>query len=265
MKPARTAILLSVLALLPACLENIAGPQNHPPQNEQPMAAMTSAYERREFLVQNEGYKRILLYFWMEPYAPLPENVKFPLLLILHGSGGNAYAGEYIAAHDMRLQYPAFVIVPAGAVNRVWAHADPANAQYEDLGDVMALLQHVAATYPVDPERVYVIGCSMGGTGAFAATDRYPGVFAAAVPMSGGWIPANAPEMVGTKFLIIHGLKDTMVPVEMSREMAVALRDAGAAVQYEEIPTMAHECPSSMLYGPEVWQWLFSQRLTMVE
>ena len=48
------------------------------------------------------------------------------------------------------------------------------------------LLTHLLETLPVDPERIYVTGNSMGGYGTYAWAGASPKHFAAIAPMVGG-------------------------------------------------------------------------------
>ncbi len=58
---------------------------------------------------------------------------------------------------------------------------------YEGIGEVATLevVRDALARFGLDPERLYITGSSMGGTGAFRHGVRYPGTFAAAVGVDG--------------------------------------------------------------------------------
>jgi len=148
---------------------------------------------------------------------------KYPLVITLHGIGGrgakdwerNCYANSVLAKPAMRTKFPCFVVAPTVDKPSHWAG--------DRLADVFELVEHLRQELPVDPDRIYVTGQSMGGYGTFEAIVRRPGLFAAAAPVCGGNKPANAKTIAGIPIWIFHGAKDRMVPVARSREMVEAL------------------------------------------
>ncbi|MBL8995632.1 MAG: phospholipase, partial [Spirochaetia bacterium] len=86
---------------------------------------------------------------------------KSPLILFLHGSGGRGtniakLLGEGLPkAIDMVPSFPMAVAAPQlSPSNRGW---------YEISNTIVALVDEILATNPIDPERVYLTGLSMGG------------------------------------------------------------------------------------------------------
>ena len=225
--------------------------------NVRPMAASTKFYQPREFQTLSE---RILTYYWLEPATPYPRGVKFPLIIALHGGTGRAYAGEYLATPLMRKRYPSFVAVPITPKPPIWAHPDARYSALENLGYVEELIGGLLQKYPVDPNRIYIIGCSIGGTGVFGAIARYPDLFAAGIALSGYWKTIDAPIMINTPLLIIHGAEDSVIDATQSREMAEAIEENGGnRVIYREVDSFGHNCPSSSLYNLNIWRWLYAQ------
>lgn len=225
--------------------------------NTRPMAASTKYYKPREFQTLSE---RVLTYFWLEPAKPHPRGVKFPLVIVLHGGTGRAYAGEYLATPLMRERYPSFIAVPVTSKPAIWAHPDPRYSVHENLGYVEELIGELMQKHPVDPNRIYIIGCSIGGVGAFGAIARYPDLFAAGIAISGYWKDIDAPIMINTPLLIIHGAEDSVLDPARSREMAKAIEENGGhRVLYREVPDFGHNCPSATLYNINIWRWLYTQ------
>jgi dienelactone hydrolase len=50
---------------------------------------------------------------------------------------------------------------------------------------ILSLIEIAKAQYDVDPDRVYVVGFSMGGTGSWHMAGRFPDLFAGAAPCAG--------------------------------------------------------------------------------
>ena len=49
---------------------------------------------------------------------------------------------------------------------------------------MIALIEHICNTLPVDRDRVYLTGFSMGGFGTWQTACQYPDRFAAIVPLA---------------------------------------------------------------------------------
>ncbi|MCP4869634.1 MAG: prolyl oligopeptidase family serine peptidase [Proteobacteria bacterium] len=104
-----------------------------------------------------------------------------PLVLSLHyaGHGTEWYgAGLVEAVVEPGLRELASIIVGPDCLGRTWADASSEAA-------VAEVLDHVAATWSVDPQRTLVTGYSMGGMGTWTMVQEFPDRFAAAIPMAG--------------------------------------------------------------------------------
>jgi poly(3-hydroxybutyrate) depolymerase len=113
-----------------------------------------------------------------------------PLLLLLHGSGGDQWEITQAAANldgrstfrgtlEEKVQEPRFLLC---------APLARGPSGYEQIAevDVMQTLDEVERDYHVDPDRVYALGWSMGGAGSFLMATRFPDRFAAVMPVAGG-------------------------------------------------------------------------------
>jgi dipeptidyl aminopeptidase/acylaminoacyl peptidase len=84
-------------------------------------------------------------------------------------------------------------------------------------------------------------------------------MFAAAVSVSGGWTPEDAPKLTKIPILAIHGKKDENVPAEFSRGVTGLINQYGGHALYFEFPEMSHQCPDQALYEDYLWDWMFKQ------
>jgi predicted esterase len=75
----------------------------------------------------------------------------------------------------------------------------------EYLADVIA---ECKSRFNIDPDRVFLMGHSMGGFGAYHHVQRQPDRFAAVVASSGSWSLAYWPVIQGTPLCIVHGVHD---------------------------------------------------------
>ena len=236
--------------------------------SEQPLDEVTPGFERKIFPALDKKGKP-LTYFWFQPSPPYPENLKFPLVLVLHDATGKANAGKSLVSPAMQTAFPAFVVVPALPATSVWANPKPivmddgkllGGVAYEALHDAVNLIKTLPSQYPIDTKRIYVVGCAEGGMGAFGAALHYPDVFAAAVPISGAWSPEDSPKMTKTPIWAFHGAKDDVMPSYLTKDMVNLIHEYGGPIFYTEYPVMKHDCAYNELYAPQMWEWIFKQQ-----
>ena len=164
-----------------------------------------------------------------------------PLVIALHGSGGNENSffddeAHYPAKDGLKQaaeQYHVLAVCPSGR----------GNTNYRGLGEisVFGVLEDVKKRYAVDVERVYVTGHSMGGTGATDLALHHPGLFAAVVPLAAArsirWVAANAEH---TPFWWIGGAQDQdfyKIGVAVGFER---MKQLGYAARFTELPDEGH-------------------------
>ncbi len=215
----------------------------------------------------------------------LPENFdkakSYPLVLCLHGAGqmkkppyqAVTGASQKLLQPEMRAKYPAFILVPQTTTG--WFVADERArklvlsggyrlADHEETGMSKLVLQAVSDTmkeYNVDPARLYVTGQSGGAVYTWELLMRHPGMFAAAVPVCG---PGDVTmvDKVDCPVWVFQGSADPMVQAARSREMVAAMKAAGRAVKYTELPGVGHEAWGPAWDDPDLPGWLFSQKRT---
>ncbi len=75
------------------------------------------------------------------------------------------------------------------------------------LADVIRECKH---RYNIDRDRVFLLGHSMGGFGAFHHAQRQPDRFAAVIANAGSWKLGHWPAMRGTRLCFINGIEDAV-------------------------------------------------------
>ncbi|MFC2173551.1 prolyl oligopeptidase family serine peptidase, partial [Acidobacteriota bacterium] len=187
----------------------------------------------------------------------------YGLILSLHGAGVKSL-GQVKA---YRPKARAFVVAPT---NR-----RPFGFDWQDWGrlNALAALKEVLTRYPIDPDRIYLTGHSMGGHGTWHVGLLHPGLFAALAP-SAGWTdfhlysprflrrsalyahpqlaaihemallgdrtPLFASNAASLPVFVLHGGADDNVPPTHGRRMAGILRSLGADPVYTEVPEKGH-------------------------
>lgn len=196
-------------------------------------------------------------------FVPQQAPPGLPLVLCLHGAGGNTAAANLLAAPASQAQHPCIVLAPEceGRGARWVTSSFRANPKQRSVtSELMETLAAVVATTKANPRQVYVTGQSMGGVGAWGLIEQHPERFAAAIPICGIWEPEDAVRMKSVPVWAFHGAKDPTVPVAGSRAMIAALKAAGADPRYTEFPEVGHGSWDAAYATPGLWDWLFAQR-----
>jgi len=169
-----------------------------------------------------------------------------PLVVALHGMGGdeNSIFDAYGGAFKPAAEQAAFIAVcPKG---RDSASMYRGSAEQ----DVMDVLAEVRRDYRIDPNRIYLMGHSMGGYGTWSIAMAHPDVFAALGPISGGGNPSGMAMIAQIPEYVVHGDNDPTVPVTQSRAMVEAGKKAGASIVYVEVPGGNHMTVVAPQFGP---------------
>lgn len=185
--------------------------------------------------------------------------VRWPLVVSMHGHGWYAP----FQGHPAPSYSGAFCLSPQGR----------GATDYKDLGelDVLQAISEVQKDFNIDPDRIYLTGSSMGGTGSFHLGVHYADRFAGIFPIVGnadnlawtarwGWnrifsgrntelrnwlqeghtARAFAGNLFNLPTYILAGAGDTVVPPEHSRNTTAELRKLGCPVEYREFPGVGH-------------------------
>jgi polyhydroxybutyrate depolymerase len=151
-----------------------------------------------------------------------------PLVLVLHGGGGSARQAEESYGWTDLADDEGFVALHPQGLHRTWnteggccgrAEAE----QVDDVAFLEALIGHVSAELPIDPDRVYVTGMSNGAMMAYTLVCRSDAV-AAIAPVAGTMLD-DCPEPRPVSVHHVHGLLDRTVPFDGSPGAGVARID----------------------------------------
>jgi predicted peptidase len=213
--------------------------------------------------------------FYRQLYPDYDTIRKYPLVIFLHGSGERGSDNEAqlkwgvqnFATDEMMKLHPAVVIAPQCPAGKGWSNfsntirgsmtLQPSPSKPMEL--LIALINQVKKNFPVDTNRIYITGLSMGGFGTFDAIERYPGMFAAAVPVCGGGDVSKAATIAQIPVWIFHGAEDAAVNPQYSLDMAEALRKAGAHPGLTMYPETGHFSWIAAYSDPAMMEWLFRQ------
>jgi predicted peptidase len=182
---------------------------------------------------------------------------RMPLVLFLHGAGERGDDLEIVAKHgpprkiEAGEDYP-FILVSPQCPSESWWKPD----------SLMALIDEIVDRHPVDEQRIYVTGLSMGGYGTWALAGEYPSRFAAIAPICGGGTRQHARRIAQAKIpaWVFHGAKDTTVPPDESQRLVQLMEQFGAEVKLTIYPETGHDSWTQTYDNPDVFKWLLSHR-----
>ena len=207
----------------------------------------------------------------------MKEGGKYPLVLTFHGSSscGDDNISQLkekrgpleIMDYTERKGVKAFILSPQCPAGQAWvntpwygkSHTMPKEPAFA-MKMTLALLDKLLKDLPVDKDRIYVTGLSLGGFGTWDIIQRKPSMFAAAIPVCGGGDTAEAGNLKKLPIWIFHGDSDTLVYTKRSRDMYKALKAVAANVQYTEYENTGHDSFTETYKNDKVLDWFFSQK-----
>lgn len=198
---------------------------------------------------------------------------KYPLVVVFPGSGaiGNdnksqlGLMAKLWATQDISSAYPAYVLAPQFPSrssnytldsSRNVLVSKPANCLYAAL----KLIDSMKTALPVDLQRIYLVGFSMGGSTVMNALTARPDLFSAAVSIAG--IPQfdSIQSISHVPLWLMHGDMDTENPSK-SNEQYYREASVNNKTRFWMFEQTAHEdIFSTVLLGKNIPEWLFSKK-----
>ena len=203
------------------------------------------------------------------------EGKRLPLLITLHGAGGTGVDIHRVKRHPLgvmrmleRCGIESLVVCPQAAKS---PRKEGARGGWVP-ADLDCLLAHVLMTLPVDPDRVYLTGTSMGGYGTYAWAAASPEHFAAIAPMVGG-LGALGPKdvtpdleqwgksLAKLPMRAYYGGKDRVVPPDRGGMILKAIEKAGGTqAEVIVLEDLGHDAARRPYQDPEFFKWLFARK-----
>jgi predicted esterase len=162
---------------------------------------------------------------------------RLPCLIFLHGMGGNIKACLWVLAKLSR-QIECAVIAPTFGIGN-WDQ--PGGAEL-----VVDVAREALATLPLDPERVFLMGCSNGAMGVTRAVLKEPRLFKGLVFLS----PVTEDELFSRpefltrkddrKVLFLQGGRDKRIPRSIVEGTVALLRRLGCDVRLKVFDEQDH-------------------------
>jgi len=157
---------------------------------------------------------------------------KFALIVQLHGIGPKSLAGRRLQWGGMGVKEwvdPSAPVLVASVYGR-------GNTFYQGQGeeDVMEVVADVQRRYSIDPDRIFIMGHSMGGAGSWFVGLRHPDRFGSITPIDAAMgfgnatdVPAVLPDWMQPQAALFQ--PDNYFP--NARNVLVFMKNAGAGIQ----------------------------------
>jgi pimeloyl-ACP methyl ester carboxylesterase len=202
------------------------------------------------------GYKSLVL---IPSNTSEAINGKLPTILFLHGIGerGNNLSNLKQKGFPRNLegdkQFPFIFVMPQCPSSTEWYYTNADN-----VSDMGMFLDDIIARFPIDPDRLYITGLSMGGIGSWYFAIKLPSRFAALVPVSfrgDGWSPEPAKDIPVWAF---HGAKDGVIPLTKAQELVNQFNLVGGSIRFDPYPNGGHDASTwTVTYNnPDVYEWM---------
>ncbi len=184
------------------------------------------------------------------------EAEKRPVIIFLHGIGTRGKPIEVLMRNsffkitDEHENFPFIRIAPL-CTGVTW---------FDMMDELKALVKKISEKSYVDPDRIYLLGNSMGGYGTWYLATSIPEHFAAIIPICGGGMYQITSRLKNVPVWAFHGDMDKTVLLEESQRMVDYTNKNGGNATLTVYPGVAHNCWDITYRNPEVFDWLLSHK-----
>ncbi|HEY2785971.1 MAG TPA: alpha/beta hydrolase [Fimbriiglobus sp.] len=240
----RTVLLTSLFPFVPGVLVPLAAQVRDNAQSTQ------SRIEKKTYDFKDAGKAMEYALFVPSTYDKAK---MWPLMIALHGLGGSPQnIIRYRGLTDLAEKHGYIVAAPMGYNSRGWygsralvkgSSDDPKNLAELSEKDVMNVLGIVRKNYSIDPDRIYLMGHSMGGGGTFYLGIKYPEIWAGLAPIAPAIGPrpiSDVEKIKNIPVVLVQGDKDLLVPVAGARNWAEQMKKLDMTYEYLEIKDGNH-------------------------
>lgn len=220
-----------VTAQAPAEQPNAAvGPSQAPPGGW-PKDAKTGLLKK----VVLEGIPNPAAFYHLGVPKEYTSEKEWPLVLVLHGGPGGNADNLVTVFQGFFQQKGAVTVYPQALEKQLLAWNYPEHGAY-----FLQIIRQVGKTYRIDPKRIYLVGHSMGGGGAWCMGAVLSDVWAGIGPLSGWYLATPRPPTEWLKEMpiyAIHGDRDPAVIPQNSQQAVQILAKLGVKTRtLKELP-----------------------------
>lgn len=197
--------------------------------------------------------------FWVytPPEEVMQQNHLQPLIIFLHG---HSLCGKNL--DKVRRYGPLHAIQMGRKINAMILAPQNSGGAWKP-EKIFKDLEFVKNNYPIDTNRIYVFGMSLGGYGTIDFVSAYPDHIAAAIAMCGGGNPKSYCGLNEVPLWIMHGTADRDVPVSQSQKVISQMERCGDTPRllFTKLPGVTHGGLAKAFYISMPYEWLLTHRL----
>ena len=190
----------------------------------------------------------------------------WPLMLYFHGNGGQGTNGQNKPPASSLWKEKVVLIAPQSGPlnNNNWWQKDQREAAKD-------ILDYELSRLNINPDKIIIIGQSMGGYCSFLFARDYPEVPSAVVSISGGWgnfnggsastsgYPSNMTPWNHIPYWIFHGKNDNVVRIASSEQAYDLMTEDGIHTKFTTYINQGHK-PRHHIYNSQMfYDWAFAQ------
>lgn len=198
-----------------------------------------------------------------------PETPVHPAVVFLHGLGEagtdlealfkQRYAIQ-LADPDFQRRRSCYIFIPQHPRGSMWYNAhwtDPAPSMALAMEALDWVMDH--AHPRIDRSRQYVTGFSSGGRGAMDAATKYPGRFAAVVPISTWYEADGITRKNMSRYWFFYNAGDLAEDIDQLKNFQRHILGMNGVCRLQEYPAGGHDAWTAAYGEARMWTWLFSQ------
>ena len=170
--------------------------------------------------LEHDGLEREYLVYSPRRAATLEG--RRPLVLVLHGGGGNHRSMLRLTKrsfHQLADEHGFYVVYP-NAIDGLWDFGEGKISEglplrVDDLGFFERLLDELVTDYPIDEARIFATGISRGGQASYFVGCKLEGRIRAIAPMTmpmPGFLKDDCREGPPVGIAVLNGTEDPLVP-----------------------------------------------------
>ncbi len=187
-----------------------------------------------------------------------------PTVILLHGRGTDendllglaSYLDPRLLIIGVRAPFP-FAYGGNTWYEIIQIGAPEGNQFQESYKRLHQFILDARAGYPIDPERLFLLGFSMGSVMSFAVALSQPQLVRGIIAHSGyvpehSLIPFQWEKISSVSFFIGHGTYDPVIPINFGRRAKELLSIPGVDLTYKEYP-LPHTMSEESLADITLW------------
>lgn len=220
-------------------------------------------------------------------YEPINENnKKLPLIIYLHGleNGGESNIVPFFGGFPFAFRLiknikknPCYIIMPSIPITETYVTVKDESKKLDNSNCFDSLFtnlfENIKANYPIDENRVYIIGSSDGAMGAYTQIKFHNRRYAAAIPMMGALFKNDKSiydDLINVPLWVAHSENDKVVPIREFTEnnfkwngsdiIVNTLKEKGKKnIKYTKYKSFGHRTSFIFMIKENWTEWIFSQ------